>query len=815
MANDLVIGNLQAKLKVDSAEFESGIRKGKQRLDELIQGMTAAGKSASDSSRLINGMGSAGRDAAAAVAALQRPLDSVALGMSAAGQAATDSGKLIAGMSASGRAELEKLETAAKNAGSAMSLTDRAAGLLKSSFGQFTAANLAANAISAITSKVGDLIALGGRLPAIEGSFKSLADGIGENSSDMLQSMDSAARGLVSDLDLMQSANKAMLLGLPVTSKEMGELTKAAVTLGRAMGQDATKSVDDLITALGRSSPMILDNLGITVKVEEANEHYAASLGKTADQLTESEKKMAFYKEAMEKARAKTQELGDQTLTLTEIMAVGWTKVGNVITRTASDINVGIGNAVSSGKNLAAFITDLISYGPAIATLNASLRDEIANSKRRTEDIELPLEKVVSLSDQYAERVAKLQAASAALSEEDRTRIIRLHELGDETAAIAKFLHLEENAVQGTIEAHEKAADAAKKHSDELNKLNAEIAQFTTDQYRQSQALMNGGVTGGVRSSGPDLGLAWIDQFEKLAAESSVLNNSLETTNDELDRLREGFDFAQALSQSNREIDALIDGLKRAQPEASGLGHAFGGMFDGIQSGFKSLVEGMTGKNGIAGFMNNLGKGIVDGFGKILSGGLASVIEMGVNLAVQGIAKIGNLIGGLFQSEETKKVNKPRDEFQNQFGGFDGLARELTDALVALGEEDAGDKASELLRTMNSADTEAKWKAAERAISDVFGRSGRDIQTFHTGGMINGAGWNEVNIRALPGESVLNRSATGMLGRSGVDALNAGMLPGRAGSDPQLRAAIYQMNRTQRDLPRQIGVQIRDALAGV
>ena len=55
----------------------------------------------------------------------------------------------------------------------------------------------------------------------------------------------------------------------------MADMAGAAVTLGQAMGQGPNKSLDDLITALGRSSPLILDNLGLTVKVGEANKEYA------------------------------------------------------------------------------------------------------------------------------------------------------------------------------------------------------------------------------------------------------------------------------------------------------------------------------------------------------------------------------------------------------------------------------------------------------------------------------------------------------------------------------------------------------------
>jgi hypothetical protein len=132
----------------------------------------------------------------------------------------------------------------------------------------------------------------------------------------MLMASRSSTKGLIRDLDLMQAANKGILLGLPITAASMAKLSETAVVLGKAMGQGPTKSFDDLITALGRSSPMILDNLGLNVKVGEANEKYAKSLGKTAEQLTEAEMKMAFYNAAMDAASEKVEALGGVQLTM-------------------------------------------------------------------------------------------------------------------------------------------------------------------------------------------------------------------------------------------------------------------------------------------------------------------------------------------------------------------------------------------------------------------------------------------------------------------------------------------------------------------
>ena len=91
-------------------------------------------------------------------------------------------------------------------------------------------------------------------------------------------------------------------------------MAATAVTLGKAMGVDAGQALDDLVTGLGRGSVEILDNLGITVRANEAYERYAASLGVTAGELTDAGKKHAIFQVAMESAEKKAEELGGVVL---------------------------------------------------------------------------------------------------------------------------------------------------------------------------------------------------------------------------------------------------------------------------------------------------------------------------------------------------------------------------------------------------------------------------------------------------------------------------------------------------------------------
>jgi len=178
--------------------------------------------------------------------------------------------------------------------------------------------HMAYDAVKKLGAMLVEVTANGIKLAGTAAAFSSLARSIGETEDAILSTTRTATKGLITDLEIMAAANKGILLGLPITSQSMGTMAQAAVVLGKAMGQGPNKSLDDLMIALGRSSPMILDNLGLSVKVGEANDKYAASLGKTAAQLTDTEKKTAFYNAAMEAAKQKVEDLGGVQLTMAD-----------------------------------------------------------------------------------------------------------------------------------------------------------------------------------------------------------------------------------------------------------------------------------------------------------------------------------------------------------------------------------------------------------------------------------------------------------------------------------------------------------------
>jgi len=162
---------------------------------------------------------------------------------------------------------------------------------------------------------------LAGENDNLRQSYENLAQVHKLNADLMLGKMQAASNNTINSMELMKQANNAMLLDLPVTENEMALLTEAGYKLGKAMGVDAAKGLESLTVGIGRQSRLWLDNLGIVIDTEAGNKKYADSLGKTAGQLTEAEKKTAFYNSAIEQIRVKLNTLGPVQETATDKIA--------------------------------------------------------------------------------------------------------------------------------------------------------------------------------------------------------------------------------------------------------------------------------------------------------------------------------------------------------------------------------------------------------------------------------------------------------------------------------------------------------------
>ena len=126
----------------------------------------------------------------------------------------------------------------------------------------------------------------------------------------MLATLRNASQGTISDYDLMLSANRAMMLGVAQNSDEMTKLLEVAMRRGQAMGLSTQQAFNDIVTGIGRASPMILDNLGIVINATETYEAYARSIGVAADTLTKAQQTRALVQAVTATATGEGVDMG-------------------------------------------------------------------------------------------------------------------------------------------------------------------------------------------------------------------------------------------------------------------------------------------------------------------------------------------------------------------------------------------------------------------------------------------------------------------------------------------------------------------------
>jgi len=137
-----------------------------------------------------------------------------------------------------------------------------------------------------------DLMNIAAKAEQQERSFASLAASYGTNGDKIIADLKRVSAGTIDTMTMIKNAGTAMMMG--IAPDDVVKLLEIARATAKMTGQDTVKAFEDISLAVGRQSKMILDNLGIILDVEKANEEYAKSLGKTALQLTDLERKQAF-----------------------------------------------------------------------------------------------------------------------------------------------------------------------------------------------------------------------------------------------------------------------------------------------------------------------------------------------------------------------------------------------------------------------------------------------------------------------------------------------------------------------------------------
>ena len=349
---------------------------------------------------------------------------------------------------------------------------------LKKSF--FTLQNAAIVTGGILAAKVGfNLVETGAGIEVQRKAFRNLAISMGADGDTIVKELREVSKETVSTTELIGSASRAMLLGIqPEKLTKLMEIARAA---SKATGDTISKSFDDITLGIGRNSKMILDNLGIIIRVDEANQKYAETLGKSSAELTDTEKKQAFLNATLEAGQVIINNVGKDSLSARDKLERFKVK----ITETKEQMAL---FAATVFEDVEPALTKLISK---LTTSTATIRNGIPVYKEYTLNIKallLPASQwgniLIRNNEKTEEATDKQDKHTAAIKKAE----IAQNKLNDAFTAKMKAL-----GVQSEGAAQEQGDDAFKKINEAAKKRNQLEREglAITKEVRTSQEVLN------------------------------------------------------------------------------------------------------------------------------------------------------------------------------------------------------------------------------------------------------------------------------------------------------------------------------------
>lgn len=253
-----------------------------------------------------------------------------------------------------------------------------------------------------IVARVGKSIA-GGLSEAIDKSVElaESADGVIHafekiGTEDYLQTLRDATKGTVSDIELMKAAVKAKDFRIPL--EDLGKYLSFAQLKAQQTGQSLDYMVDSIVTGLGRQSPQILDNLGLSAAEIKEQTKETGSFMKAVATIVEKNLAQAgeTYISAADRAARRTVELENAQISLGKTLL----PLKDEFTDIYGQIQIGAINAI---KYIVKHRDTIWTLVKVVALLTATYLSYVA------------AQKVAYLWSLRAVAVSKLKAAAVAV----------------------------------------------------------------------------------------------------------------------------------------------------------------------------------------------------------------------------------------------------------------------------------------------------------------------------------------------------------------------------------------------------------------
>ena len=196
----------------------------------------------------------------------------------------------------------------------------------------------------------------------------------------LLDNLRRATKGTVSDIELMKAAVKAKDFRIPL--EDLGKYLSFAQLKAQQTGQSLDYMVDSIVTGLGRKSPMILDNLGLSAAEISEKTKQTGSFMKSVASIVENELAEAgeTYISAADRAAQKTTSLQNRQLELGKALLPIKEKAADAFGSMKMGIMQCIVWLITHRKTTAALTVAVTALTVSMTVLNAAFRAWIAQT---------------------------------------------------------------------------------------------------------------------------------------------------------------------------------------------------------------------------------------------------------------------------------------------------------------------------------------------------------------------------------------------------------------------------------------------------
>lgn len=490
----------------------------------------------------------------------------------------------------------------------------------------------------------------GAKLQEARNAFEDYTRSVGENSNEILAKLRAASSGTISDMGLITTASKAMSLGVVKNGTQMANLLEIARNKARLFGMDTTEAFNDIVTGIGRGSPLILDNLGI--RIPEAFEEMTKG-------MSGADKTATLLNMVLEEGNNQLSKMGPLTNSAADDLRAFETSVEN--------LKGSFGELMTTA--LSPFVTDLkTDVIPAVREAIQVFQDWSGNNEKIERMLRSQGQAGILASKQLAIDSAKKRQAELdrvlsqtydGLSSYDQQRIgqnyagnrnATIDEIRQAIVAKSQSIDLEIQAIMKEVEKAKSKIKNLKEIDNFWSATEAELAAEEAERLKTTGEAAQGasGKIKELKVDFQDLGTA--------AAKS-------------LDMIGDGFDdFGDDVNKLLDDFDAFGDDMDKLLKRITDIDGAIAGTLSGAGKNWSAELARLdpeTAATGMMNFMtgglftasgNNAAEAAVKDISEPLSKSVAEAVAIG--FANADLSNFAQSIGGILSQVLSQSIAK-------------------------------------------------------------------------------------------------------------------------------------------------------------